>query len=340
MKAPIRILVTGTRGKSGIVRGLQQVLSRLKIQAWGKVTGVIPISLGPGESKEISRAAGAHVEEMRWWLRSLPLSAEAVVLENSAVTPELQPLAARWLDPTLTIWTNARRDHEDVWGWDEEAPLYALARGIPQGAKVLCGFDVASSSTAKRLLEQKGCEVLSVRNGLVDPVMISKSFIREACRVHGIEDPCLERALEEVGPAFTDFSVHRLDEKGRLLATAFSANDSESTRYLWESLRWDSRETSLWLHNRRDRRTRITALRDFVLEREWKEILLTGPYPIGAGFQFTYLGFPDIPAISGRLGKKTFGFGNIAGLPLELLKLVAATKQNHGVRPPDRDDDA
>jgi len=340
MKAPIRILVTGTRGKSGIVRGLQQVLSRMKIQAWGKVTGVIPISLGPGESKEISRASGAHVEEMRWWLSSLPLSAEAVVLENSAVTPELQPLAARWLDPTLTIWTNARRDHEDVWGWDEEAPLYALARGIPQGAKVLCGFDVASSSTAKRLLEQKGCEVLSVRNGLVDPVMISKSFIREACRVHGIEGPCLEKALEEVGPAFTDFSVHRLDEKGRLLATAFSANDSESTRYLWESLRWDSRETSLWLHNRRDRRTRITALRDFVLEREWKEILLTGPYPIGAGFQFTYLGFPDIPAISGRLGKKTFGFGNIAGLPLELLKLVAATKQNHGVRPPDRDDDA
>jgi hypothetical protein len=328
MKAGIRILVTGTRGKSGIVRGLQQVLSRLKIQAWGKVTGVMPLSLGPGESMEIGRASGAHVEEMRWWLRSLPLSAEAVVLENNAVTPELQPLAARWLDPTLTIWTNARRDHEDLWGWDEEAPLYVLARGVPRGAKVLCGFDVASSATAQRLLEGKGCEVLPAGNGLFDPVAISKVFIREACRLHGIEGPRLEKALEEVGPAFTDFSVHRLDEEGRLLAAAFSANDSESTRNLWKSLRWDGRETSLWLHNRRDRRTRITALRDFVLEREWKEILLTGPYPIGAGFQFTYLGFPDIQTISGQLGKKTFGFGNIAGLPLELLKLLAASMKD------------
>lgn len=323
MNATIRVLVTGTRGKSGIVRGLQEVLCRLGVSAWGKITGVEPLSIGPETARTIRRSSGAHVEEMRWWLEGLPGSAEAVILENCAVTPELQLLAAKWLFPTLTIWTNARRDHEEIWGWSAEAPVHALARGIPPGGTVLCGPDVASSATARRILDEKECTVLPMVPEGNGPLPASKGFIRDACLFHGIGGSRLEAALEKLTPAASDFAVHDLQATGRLLAAAFAANDAESTLALWDSLGWDSRVTTLWFHNRRDRRARVRALGDFVLQREWKETLLTGPFPLGAGFSFTYLAFPEVDAMTQFLGGKTFGFGNIAGLPLELLKREA-----------------
>jgi len=338
MKATIRVLVTGTRGKSGIARGLQEVLCRLGILAWTKITGVEPLSLGPGSTSVIRRSSGAHIGETAWWLRNLPESAEAVVLENNAVTPELQPLAARWLSPTLTIWTNARRDHEDVWGWSQDAPVYALARGIPEGGTVLCGPDISSSPTARRILDEKACTILSIEPQTSTPTDVTKAFIGEACRFHGLEGSAVQGALARLEPAWCDFAVYDLNGPDRLLAAAFSANDIESTRLLWKGLCWDSRETDLWFHNRRDRRARVTALKSFVVDNEWKEILLTGPYPIGAGFSFTYCGFPSADAMRARFGPKTFGFGNIAGLPLELLRRISDRKGSftHDTRTPGR----
>lgn len=326
MKATMRVLVTGTRGKSGTARGLQKVLCRLGVRAWAKITGVEPLSLGPGTTSVLRRSSGAHIGETAWWLRNLPESAEAVILENSAVTPELQPLAARWLSPTLTVWTNARRDHEEIWGWSPDAAVYALARGIPPGGAVLCGPDVSSSATAQRILDEKACTLYPVEPKTSDPADVTKAFIREVCRFHGLEGSTVEDALARLEPAGSDFAVHHLCGPKRLLAAAFSANDAESTRLLWEKLGWDSRETTLWFHNRRDRRARVTALKSFILGHDWENVLLTGPFPIGSGFNFTYCGFSSPDSMCARFGRKTFGFGNIAGLPLELLRQISERK--------------
>ncbi|MCG8565277.1 MAG: hypothetical protein MI747_09370, partial [Desulfobacterales bacterium] len=101
MTATAKILVTGSRGKSSVVRLIHAALVACGVKAHGRITGVVPRQLGPEGSRIIVRTAGAHVGEMKWWLKQLPRDTEAVVLENSAIAPDLQPLAGRWLKPDL-----------------------------------------------------------------------------------------------------------------------------------------------------------------------------------------------------------------------------------------------
>jgi hypothetical protein len=98
-----KVLVAGSRGKSSIVRLLHAAMHAAGLQSYARLTGVIPRELGPQGIRTISRSAGAHVEEMRWWLRRLPSSAHGLVLENSAINADFQGLAKRWLRPVVSV---------------------------------------------------------------------------------------------------------------------------------------------------------------------------------------------------------------------------------------------
>ena len=84
-----RVLVTGSRGKSSTVRFLHAAMNDAGLQTCARITGVVPRELGPDGNRTISRSSGAHVEEMRWWLRQLPASTQCIVMENSAISPDL-----------------------------------------------------------------------------------------------------------------------------------------------------------------------------------------------------------------------------------------------------------
>jgi UDP-N-acetylmuramyl pentapeptide synthase len=120
-----RVLVTGSRGKSSTVRFLHAALSNAGLQSYARTTGVVPREYGPDGVRTISRSTGAHVEEMRWWLRKLPVSTQAIVLENSAISPDFQALAGKWSRPDVTILTNTVPDHQEAWG-----PTSACRRGV------------------------------------------------------------------------------------------------------------------------------------------------------------------------------------------------------------------
>ena len=105
--AKIRIAVTGSRGKSTVVRMLHRALVSCGLECRTRLTGVVPRELSNIGSHIIARHAGAHVEELKWWLSQLPQSTEAVVSENSAVSPHLQHVCPMYLMPHVTILTNA-----------------------------------------------------------------------------------------------------------------------------------------------------------------------------------------------------------------------------------------
>ena len=126
---PLRILVTGTRGKSSLVRLLHAGLLACGLRSCARITGVLPRELSPSGCRTIRRAAPAHVREMRWWLAQVPRGTDAVVMENSAVAPELQEAAGAWLRPTLVVWTTLRSDHAEAWGPGIEGAARALAKG-------------------------------------------------------------------------------------------------------------------------------------------------------------------------------------------------------------------
>jgi len=103
-----RVLVTGSRGKSSVVCLLHCAFQAMEKQAYARITGIVPRELGPSGSRTILRSAPAHVEEMRWWLGQLPTATDAIIMENSAITPELQDLAGHWLQPNISVLTNTQ----------------------------------------------------------------------------------------------------------------------------------------------------------------------------------------------------------------------------------------
>ena len=278
----IRILVTGTRGKSSVVRLLHAGLLSCGLKAYARITGVIPRSLEPSGVRVIRRDSPVNFREMLWWLKTIPDDAQAIVMENSAVNPEFQPAAAKWLRPTLTVITNTRPDHQDAWGYSADSARLAIMKGVPKNAPVLNGEDFQAS---KDYREQ------------------NITLALEALRMSGIE--VKREILEAVPPDIADFRITGQGED--VTACAFSANDTESTELLFTLTGWDSREVTLLYHHRPDRSARRKVFTQWIESRKWRDVVFTDSRE---SFSFE----------AWRKGRgKIFACGNVAGWPLEYM---------------------
>ena len=320
-----RVLVTGSRGKSSIVRYLHAAMQDAGLQTYARITGVVPCELGPEKARIISRSSGAHIEEMRWWLGRVPTSAQGIVLENSAITPDLQGLAGRWLRPEITVLSNALPDHQEVWGPTSACAAEVLTSGIPRENQVLLPADLKSDHYLLELLERRGCKV-----DLVEPIADAGADIQ--ANNLGLAIATVERLGFAKAPALQsmlrlrrdkyDFGV--VNKGGAELALAFSANDISSTRTLFRSLSWSEEETRLIYNHRVDRPERFRSFLDWLNNSRWREVLVIGDKPRMKHCSARYL---QIKSAEGLLrlfkpGDRVFGCGNIAGLPMALASVL------------------
>lgn len=317
----IRVLVTGSRGKTSVVRLLHAALQAAGVEVRARTSGVEPRELGPNSGRAILRSSGAHVEEMRWWLKRLPRSTGAVVLENSAVTPELQALAGEWLQPNLTIFTNAVPDHQEAWGRHPGAAAEALAPGVPENGPVVLPESLMEDKRLTGLLRRRGCRILFAPpfEGAGSKVKaVNLGLALEAARFLRFDS---QEGLAAMTALPEDRYGFRLARHGDAeIALAFSANDLSSTQTLFESLGWDRADTRLVYNHRMDRPGRLRAFAGWMDPAEWREALIVGDRPP--------LGLSKVPytkAGAGRrladllqAGERYFGCGNIAGLPLNM----------------------
>lgn len=308
-RARHRILVTGSRGKSSVVRLLYAALSSLGIDVRARITGVCPRELSPAGERRIVRNSPAHVGEMRWWLRQLPADIEAVVLENSAVSPDLQHLAARWLDPTLVVLTNVRDDHQEVWGCGVRAAVQAAAGGIPGHAALIIGTEAADCRHLRTFLASRPGSVVTADAGGGDYRAANMNIAAAALGYLGLMEPACEAAMRALAPDIGDFRVFMPGDT--MLAAAFSANDLVSTEHLFSLLAWREEETYLYFSDRYDRPGRRASFEPF-FRLPWRKVW------ISKGSEHAH----EIRAW--LRGKRVFGCGNIAGAPLELITRMIA----------------
>jgi poly-gamma-glutamate synthase PgsB/CapB len=324
-----RVLVTGSRGKSSIVRFLHAAMQDAGLQTYARITGAVPCELGPEKARTISRSSGAHIEEMRWWLGRVPTSAQGIVLENSAITPDLQKLAGRWLRPEITVLSNALPDHQEVWGPTSACAAEVLTSGIPTENQVLLPADLKSDHFLLELLERRGCKV-----HFVEPVVDAGADAGADFQANnlGLALACVERLGFARVPALQtmlclqrdkyDFDV--VKKGGAELALAFSANDISSTRSLFRSLSWSEEETHLIYNHRMDRPARFRSFLDWLNNSRWREVLIIGDKPQMKHCSARYL---HVKSAEGLLrlfkpGDRVFGCGNIAGLPMVLASVL------------------
>ncbi|MDR1978734.1 MAG: hypothetical protein LBQ42_08375 [Synergistaceae bacterium] len=327
---PIRIVVTGSRGKSSLTRLLRAGFAACGLVSYARITGVIPRELSPAGERLIRRASPAHIREMRWWMAQIPTEAQALVVENSAVHPDLQGFAPDLVSPVLTVWTTLRADHVEVWGPGREGAAKALLRGIPRGVPVAGGREL-NAPEMLALFEANGNVLhtpalgdLSSHNA--ENLSLAR-LVLELCDTYGFAPFLLDvergaRAMSELPPDIADFRVLRngTDE----LAVAFSANDTESTARLFAETGWLPEETILLYHHRPDRYARLETFLPWIEAHPWK------------GKLFTRTRRPVISSRSSiewndairdfftfeawRKGRgRVFACGNVAGWPIEFL---------------------
>jgi poly-gamma-glutamate synthase PgsB/CapB len=322
-----RILVTGSRGKSTIVRLLHTALHNAGQETYSRITGVIPRELCADKVRTISRSSGAHVEEMRWWLKQLPVSAQSIVLENSAITPDLQSLASRWLQPQVTIVSNTVPDHQEIWGPCSPLAAVVLTTGVPKGGLVVIPAGQQSNSYLLELLEARCCRIIFAEPAIASIKgyqAINLGLALATVKQLGLlPEPALQ-AMLRLQPDKYDFNV--ISYAGAELAMAFSANDINSTKRLFHSLKWPEEQTRLIYNHRRDRPGRFRSFIDWLSNSPWREVLIIGDRPQTRLGSARYLHIKHERVLRRLLqpGDRVFGCGNIAGLPLSL-----ATAQDH-----------
>ncbi|PIE02641.1 MAG: hypothetical protein CSA81_06550 [Acidobacteria bacterium] len=126
-RIPHRILVSGGRGKTTLVRLVHAALTASDCPTVGRVTGDKPLLIGPdGREHAVRRLGPANIRELRKML-TFASKARALVVENMAIQPELQATVARKLVcPNLVLMAPDVQDHLELFPADQKKRMETI----------------------------------------------------------------------------------------------------------------------------------------------------------------------------------------------------------------------
>jgi poly-gamma-glutamate synthase PgsB/CapB len=350
---PLRICVTGTRGKSGVVRMLAAILRESGSKTLAKVTGSKPVIIWPdGRETEIRRLGPANIlEQIKIMRLAGRLRVDAAVFEVMSIHPENHYVeSCRIIRPQVVAVTNIRLDHTGKMGESKAEIAATIGLAIPKSATVLVNEtdyrdffqQIAVDRQATAIAVPGFNEDRLIENRL--PQIEFKENLEVVMAVAGhlaISQERVWAALSKTTPDFGSLRAWELDDpvnwRNSLVINAFAANDPESTRKVWEKCREEMRLNEaakpIGLLNLRADRPERTA--------QWRDALANGSYLnlqklilIGDRFACLYLRRKlranhklEVSIVSGERPEKTmaaifkagegrsvvFGFGNIKG---------------------------
>ncbi|MBV6511585.1 MAG: Capsule biosynthesis protein CapB [Ignavibacteriaceae bacterium] len=328
-KVPVRILVTGTRGKSTVTE-LTALLLRSLRKVQGKITGVKPALIDEYGKKFLIRRRGVRIQEQfRLLIKASFKGYDAVVFETMAVHPDLLKTEITWLNPTHLVITNIRDDHREALGGTRDEQMHWFIKALPEvpciitadefvyteikktgkpdDNTILCISPVAGSYSSNALLACRTAELAS-----------GKSFNPEE--------------IESFIPQPAPVQMINRDGEFSLVIDGLSINDTDTADIVLEralSLSAESGAVSLLINTRNDRPLRTKQFLDWAVKRKnIHHIYLTGDH---IPFALRYLrnlksgipgnSLPDISDSAGvsmflhslRKGELLFMTGNIHG---------------------------
>jgi hypothetical protein len=162
----VRIAVTGTRGKSSLVTWLHEAFAARGYDTYAKVTGEQPHSLYNGRRYPIERTGPTMLYETERELRRFH-PVDVLVVENQGIGEYTTRLVNEvYVDPTVVVLTNVRRDHLDTLGRDAFEIARALARAVPEGARVVTAErNAVLADYLERELARRGATLTRVVDG-------------------------------------------------------------------------------------------------------------------------------------------------------------------------------
>lgn len=299
---PIRIAVTGTRGKSGLVAMLERELRDRNLATYAKITGYDPISIVDGDRFDIVRATrpGAVLHETMWELkRWWGGGYDALVLENQATSEyTMRVFNQAFARPRHLLIPNVRRDHLAELGRSLDTHARAFVRAAPRGTTIVSAEpDPRLKAILADATERIGGRFVDVAP---DPEELPPGFGRPLL----VDATLRDIGLEGLGAARLEVERQRLKDTYTWRPSAHEGlhwfdgagiNDVDSTAAV---LRWmqrdDPRPVSLFAFFREDRADRTATFRDL-----FEEFLADG------SVERVYLSGARAPVVARRL--RAFG---------------------------------
>jgi len=352
---PVRIHVNGTRGKSSVTRLIAAGLRAGGKVTCAKTTGTLARMILPdGREYPVFRPARANViEQLRIFRTAHAYNSEVLVIECMALQPYLQVLSEmKLVRATHGVITNARADHLDVMGPEEEDVARALAGMVPKGQVLYTAeqrhLDIIQQATQDRKSELIATNEKDVA-AITEDDLAGFSYVEHAenvalalkiCADVGVDRETALRGMWEASPDPGVMAAHEIQFFGRQIffVNGFAANDPESTERIWQMAldRYPNVQKRIAIFNcRADRPDRSQQLARACVDwpaADHYMLIGTGTYIFArastrAGLDSRKLYFAEdrredeiFEAVVGLVGKSALvmGMGNIGGQGLDL----------------------
>lgn len=250
---PLRICVTGTRGKSSLTRLISSSLRLAGFTVLSKTTGSKTVIIYPdGTEKEIKRPGLPTLREGKRLLKlAAQLKAQTLVTELMSIHPEcLYAESLQIFKPQILAITNVRLDHIAQMGGSKGKIARSLACAIPEKGTVFVPQEECFPVFIERVM-QLNSRLVQVRKdsypALSGDVRIPGFAFEENIRLClavsdflGIDRKIALRGMTKVNPDFGHLCIWSMDlglpPRSWFLVNAFAANDPASTRLVLSRL--------------------------------------------------------------------------------------------------------
>jgi len=141
LKIPLRICVTGTRGKSSVVRLIVSILREAGYIVIGKTTGSEPNIILPDGREIIQRRIGpvSILEQKKLIRLAARKKAQILVSEIMSISPECQTVeSGKLLNPNICVITNVELDHTAQLGDTTHDVAESLMHSFPKRGTIFC----------------------------------------------------------------------------------------------------------------------------------------------------------------------------------------------------------
>ena len=180
-RVPLRVLVTGTRGKSSTVRLIHAALTAGGIPTLGKMTGTASRELDTAGTEHPTNRIGQvsileMLETVHRSFRRDAVAPEAVVLECMAVTPDLIRMCTDDIvRPQASVVTNALWDHLEEQGTTLESIAISLSN-VMRGAEFAVTAEHRETTRAVLAYEAQvhDCAFDAVTGAEVEPGILAR----------------------------------------------------------------------------------------------------------------------------------------------------------------------
>ncbi|MFC2155659.1 poly-gamma-glutamate synthase PgsB [Acidobacteriota bacterium] len=240
----LRICVTGTRGKSSVVRMLAAILREDGRKVLAKMTGSRAVYILPDGEEVAVRRRGltSIIEQKNLVKKAAHMNVACLIAEIMSIHPENHFTESRKiLKPDIVVITNVRLDHTDAMGEHEDDIAAVFALVITKKSTVFIP-EKENRPVFSTAVENDGGELICVQEGLpgkIDQKLNTRFFpenislVKSLCKHLEISQTNILKGLNKVKPDTGEFkvwkSVSKETKKTFFLANGFAVNDPEST---------------------------------------------------------------------------------------------------------------